>query len=80
MRAPTTHQSTQVLATPVNGFTDVAFDPRTRQMHIGLVTLNRAPWYRSLRLWLMGLIAYEALQLIGKGKAVDILSALFVIG
>ena len=69
-----------MLATPVNGYTDVAFDPQTRQMHIGLVTLHRAPWYRSLRLWLMGFIAYEALALVGKGKAVEILSALFVIG
>ena len=60
--------------------TDIAFDPRTRQMHIGLVTLNRAPWYRSLRLWIMGFIAFEALQLIGKGKALEIVSALLVIG
>lgn len=69
-----------MLATPVNGFTDIAFDLKTKEMHIGLVSLQRAPWYRSLRLWLMGFIAYEALHLIGKGKAVDILSALFVIG
>lgn len=69
-----------MLATPVNGFTDIAFDPRTQEMHIGLVTLQRAPWYRSLRMWLMGFIAYEAMVLIGKGKAVEILSALFVIG
>jgi hypothetical protein len=69
-----------VLATPVNGFTDVAFDPAARQMHIGLVTLNQAPSYRSIRLWAMGFIAYQALHLIGKGKAVDILSALFVVG
>lgn len=69
-----------MLATPVNGFTDVVFDPKTRQMHIGLVSLNQAPWYLSIRLWLMGFIAYEALHLIGKGKAVEIVSALFVIG
>lgn len=70
----------QVLSTPVSGSTDIAFDLETGEMSIGLVTLRKSPWYQSMRLWAMGLLAYQSLKLIGRGKFIEIMTSLFVLG
>jgi hypothetical protein len=71
--------SRQVLSTPVRGATDLSFNPSTGAMHIGLLTLRRAPWWRSMRSWAMALLAYFAVKMIGRGKALDILSSVLLL-
>lgn len=67
------------LATPVKGDCNMTFDPDTGKLHIGLVTLEKRPFFLSMRLPVMGSLAYWIRWNIGKGKAFDITTSLFLI-
>jgi len=67
------------LSTPVRGETCMTFDPITKKLHIGLISLEKRPFLLSLRLPVMSGIAYFCRWKIGKGKAFDIVTSLFLI-
>lgn len=69
-----------VLSSPVTGATHIAFDPKEGKMFIGLITLKRQPIYKSMRIWMMAYLAYHALTLIGRGKALDIILGMLTLG
>ncbi|KAM3571505.1 hypothetical protein VYU27_006447 [Nannochloropsis oceanica] len=77
----------QVLCTPVGGRTDIVFTleggeggREGGEMTVGLVTLRKTKWYWSMRVWMTGFLAYQSLQLVGRGKFVEIVTSLLVVG
>ena len=77
----------QVLSTPVGGRTDIVFmlgagerGGGGGEMTVGLVTLRKMKWYWSMRVWMTGFLAYQSLQLVGRGKFIEIVTSLLVVG